>query len=610
MKSLSTKKLVLFAMFAALQVVLSKFLMIMVTPSIRLSIDSVPIHLAALLFGPLGGALVGMIGDLLGTLLFPTAGAWYPPLTLCYGVIGLVSGLFSRRVKQAPKNGLILLAVAAGELSGSLLCKTLALSRLMGLPFLIQLSARVLPVLVNLALDGLLLCLLYRPLAKNLKEGSSPLPSNEHMTYEEALSYIHSVDWRGTVFGLSRVEALLARFGNPQEKLKFVHVAGTNGKGSTAAMLAAIFEEAGYKTGLYTSPYITRFNERIQVNGTPIPDDALARLTERARALTADMADKPTEFELITALGFTYFFEQGCDIVITEVGMGGRLDATNVIKSPELSIITSIGLDHTAVLGDTLSKIAYEKAGILKPGRPAVFYGDCPEAEAVIRSLANEKGCALTLAHHDRMEDVRWEEKGFSFRYAPYGPLFCNLTGTYQIKNTALALTAAEVLSDLGWALTPEAIRAGLARVGWPGRFEILSRSPLVILDGGHNPQGVTAAKDSLQALYPGKKATVLLGIMADKDVDQVLSILRPVAEQFVTVTPDNPRAMAAPLLAEKLSALGAQATPAPTVSQGVALALEMTPADGILLALGSLYMSQAIRNCFTDETTGPRHRA
>ena len=609
MKKVSTRQLVLAAMFIALQILFSKFLRVQVTDSVRISIDSVPLYLAALLFGPAPAALIGLAGDFLGTVLFPTAGAWYPPLTLCFGLIGPAGWLAYRGLKKAPGGARLVSCAVTGELIASLLAKSLVLSRLVGVSFPVMLSTRVLPVAVNTALDALLLVLLYGPVSRMLRarEGTcaseriDPASAGKEspMTYEEALRFIHGVDWRGTVFGLDRIRELLSLLGDPQKKLRFVHVAGTNGKGSTSAMLASVFRAAGYRTGLYVSPYIRRFNERIQVDGEDIPDPELARLTAKVRDLTAGMVDKPTEFELVTAIGFEWFYERHCDIVVCEVGMGGRLDATNVIDSPELSVITNIGLDHMKFLGDTLAKIAAEKAGILKPGRPCVCYGHVPEADAVLREAALEKGCPLVTADFDRPRNVTFSPDGVSFACAPFGALRVPLAGTYQLRNGMVVLTAVEELRKIGWDLSDEAVREGLARVRWPGRFEILSREPLVIADGGHNPQGVSAAVESLQSLYPGRPAVLLMGIMADKDVPTVLSLVAPVAARFVCVTPDNPRALPAPELAARLSALGAKAEAAPSVAEGVRLAMERLPENGLVLALGSLYMSQAVRDCF-----------
>ena len=556
MKHSAVKSLVLAAMLAALQVVLSKFLMVQASPTVRFSIDSVPIELAGLLLGPVFGAIVGALGDMLGTILFPTAGAWYPPLTAAYAVIGLIAGLFGGFVRKKPGFLRILAAVAAAELIGSLAVKTAVLSTLSGFPFMTQLLMRIIPVGVNLAADVLLVFALYRILSGMLKGKAAP--AMEEMTYDEALSFIHSVDWRGSVFGLERIERLLSLLGNPEKTLKFVHVAGTNGKGSTSAMLSNMLLAAEYKVGLYISPYITRFNERIQVNGAMIPDGDLARITALVRSAAAGMDDKPTEFELVTAIGFYYFAEQRCDIVVAEVGMGGRLDATNVIPCPALSVITNIGLDHTKILGDTLSKIAFEKAGILKEGGDAVYYGHEPEADAVIEKAAIERHVKLTEADFSRIGNVHADLDALTFDFAPYQGLTLRLVGTYQLHNAAVAITAAEQLAKKGWRLDERAIRAGLAAVRWPGRFEVLSKHPLVIVDGGHTPQGVRAAVESLQTLLPDRDATILLGIMADKDVAEVLSIVRPAAKRFVTVTPDNPRALPADELARQLTQRGA----------------------------------------------------
>lgn len=420
------------------------------------------------------------------------------------------------------------------------------------------------------------------------------------MTYEEALTYIHSVQWRGSKPGLSRTQALLTALGNPEKQLRFIHVAGTNGKGSTSAMLACILQAAGFRTGLYISPFINRFNERMQVNGQEIPDGRLAELTARIRPLADAMDDKPTEFEMITAIGMLYFLEEGCDIVVLEVGMGGELDSTNVIPVPELAVIVNIGLDHTRELGPTMADIAGAKAGILKHGGRVVSYGHNPEADAVIERTALERGCSLTTADFSRIGGVSASLDALTFDFSPYRALVCHLVGAYQLKNAAVALTAVETLQKAGWHIPESAIREGLSQVRWPARFEVLGRDPVFVADGGHNPQGVTAAVESIRLYFPGKRIVFLTGVMADKDVSTMLPIIAPVAAEFVTVRPDNPRSMAADVLAEKLCALGFHAAPCASISEGVALALQKAAAgDGVACALGSLYMQGDVRRCF-----------
>ena len=604
MKSITPKRLSLLAMFIALQIVLSKFLMLQLAPSVRLSIDSVPILLAGLWFGPLAGALVGTLADFLGTLLFPTAGAYFPPLTVAFLLIGLTSGFLSRVIKVKQPILRAALIVIPSELIGSYLFKSFALSFLVGAPFITLLAARALPVAVVMIVNTMLVALLDRTLGekairepskgKNLSFASKA--ASDAMTYQEAMDYIHHVTWRGSRLGLERTSELLARIGNPQQKLKFVHVAGTNGKGSTCAMIAKTLTLAGYRTGLYISPFINRFNERMQLNGEPISDEVLAEITAFVRPHAEAMADHPTEFELITVIAFEYFLRSKADIVVLEVGMGGELDSTNVIHTPELAVITNIGLDHTRELGPAIVDIAKAKAGIIKPDGDVLIYDQNPEADEVFASACLSRGARLHITDHNRITSVSASLAALSFDCAPYGAMQCGLVGTYQAKNAAVAITALELLLQKGWKITTQQIKDGLRSVRWPARFELLRQSPIFIADGGHNPQGIGAVAESLNQHFPNRKITFLIGIMADKDITQMIDQLAPLAHEFVTVTPDNPRALSADVLAAILLERGLIATACGCVESGVHLAIERAGTDGIVCALGSLYLLGEVR--------------
>lgn len=419
------------------------------------------------------------------------------------------------------------------------------------------------------------------------------------MTYEEALSYIHSVNWQGSKLGLERTQELLERLGNPEKKLKFIHIAGTNGKGSTAAMLASIMEKAGYRVGLYTSPFIDRFNERMQVNHQQIPDQTLANLTEYIRPFADVMDDSPTEFELITALAMEYFLREKCEIVVLEVGMGGALDSTNVIESPEAAVIAAMGLDHIRELGPTMADIARAKAGIIKPGCGVVSYGGNSEADQIFERVCKEKGAQLCQPDFSAVLPGEFGLDGQSFSYQSWKDLRIPLIGSYQMNNAAVVLETVEVLRGRGWKISDEAVRQGLAETRWPARFEVLRRDPVFIVDGGHNPHGIRATAESLRRLFPGKKFTFVTGVMADKDVESILGLIVPLAERFFTVRPNNPRAMAAEELARRIGAMGVKAEPCGSVAEGVARAIEAEGPEGVACALGSLYMSGEVRACF-----------
>ena len=411
------------------------------------------------------------------------------------------------------------------------------------------------------------------------------------MTLEDALSYIHRVDWRGSVPGLSRIDTLLGMLGHPERSVKYIHITGTNGKGSTCAMLAAILRQAGYKTGLYTSPYIFRFNERMQINGTPISDDALCALVEELQPLADSMADHPTEFELVTAMTLTWFARERCDIVVCEVGMGGEFDATNVIGPPEAAVLCNIGLDHTEVLGDTLEKIAATKSGIIKPGCDAVLYRSTDGVEAVVAQRCREVGATLHKVDFTGLHLRSHSLEGQVFDFGSREGLHLPLLGEHQLHNAAVALTTLDVLQKRGWKITEDDIRQGLSHVTWPGRFQIIRRDPLFLIDGGHNPQCIQALAQNITDYLPGRPLTVLTGVLGDKDYHCMYRSVAEHATEFITVTPDNPRALTAQELAKYLASFGKPVTPCDTVAEGVRLAIEHAGKDGTVLCYGSLYL-------------------
>ena len=418
------------------------------------------------------------------------------------------------------------------------------------------------------------------------------------MTLQEALDYIHSVNWRGSIPGLSRTRELLGKLGDPQNGLKFVHVAGTNGKGSTCAMLANILQQSDYRTGLYTSPYINRFNERMQVNGKPISDDELCEITEMIRPLASEMADVPTEFELVTCIGFEFFARQNCDIVVLECGMGGEFDATNVIQTPECAVMCTIGLDHMQVLGNTHTEIARTKAGIFKPGGTCVTYPTLPEVEALYSEIAGERSLHWARAEFARLHPVSHSLLGQDFSYDGFGDLHLSLLGRNQLHNAALVLRVVEVLRQKGWRIPDEAVRKGLSTVSWPGRFELLRRDPDFIADGGHNVQCMLSLRENLLDYLPGRNIVAVTGVMADKDYEKMYLPMLPLIRSFVTVEPPNPRALPAEELARTLELLGGEAQSAPSVEAGTLLALEQAKPGDAVLAFGSLYMLGQVRNC------------
>lgn len=461
----------------------------------------------------------------------------------------------------------------------------------------------------------------------------------------DPIAYINEPRWQESRLGLDRIRELLDRLGRPQDQLKFVHVAGTNGKGSTCAYLASILQAAGYRTGLFTSPFIETFEERIRVDGKNITSVELGEVTlavrDKAEAMAAETGDHPTEFELMTAVALVHFVRSGCQIVVLEVGLGGRLDSTNVIEDPEVAVIARIGLDHTKLLGNTLAAIAHEKVGIVKRGAPVVSWPQEPEAMAVVLEAAQRHDVGLAVPDFTQLElgEVSWNDmepsdgsvddlsaplsgKGklpidmlelqdvpvrtFSYKHLLH--VQTRLLGKYQPQNAALALEAVEALRERGWAIDDDALRRGLERTVWPGRFELVDAgidSPAVVVDGGHNPQGARALADSLADVFPEKKPVFIIGVLEDKDYPAMLEAILPLGSGFVTITPDSPRALSAEKLARAIrwagqDLLGCSACTAPYVARGMSDALEhafrAAGAGGVVCAFGSLYSIGAFK--------------
>lgn len=420
------------------------------------------------------------------------------------------------------------------------------------------------------------------------------------MNLNEALEFIQSVCWLGTKPGLERIADLLSRLGEPQKELKFIHITGTNGKGSVAAMLTATLNAAGYNVGRFTSPHLRYYNERINVGGKDICDEDLCRLAEEMKPAVEGMEEKPTEFELWTAMALCYFKQRGCDVVVLEVGLGGRLDSTNVIPAPEVAVITNLGLEHTEYLGDTIEKIAFEKSGIIKPGCDVVLYGQSEEATAVVRAKCEACGCRLTIT--DEGEQLLHESglEGQVLSYRHRKNLRLRLIGTYQYRNAAVALDVIDTLNKRGFTIPEQAVTEGFANVVWPGRFEVLRRQPLVIVDGAHNPNGVEELAKCLNTYLPGKKVTFMMGVMADKDYVSMLDEILPMAKNFVAVRPESERALpSADLKHEIETRLHVPAIDGGSVKQGVAAALAQAGEDDVIVIFGSLYQVGEVHEAF-----------
>lgn len=423
------------------------------------------------------------------------------------------------------------------------------------------------------------------------------------MDYQQAVDYIESPALPRGRYGLERLKQALELLGNPQHKVRFVHVAGTNGKGSCAAMLASVLKEAGYRTGLYISPHLRRYNERMQVDGVDISDDDLIRAAQRVKEVCEQLGGTPIVFEVLTLMALWYFAECRCDFVVLEVGIGGKLDATNCIPAPAAALIAQLGFDHTETLGSTIEEIAAQKGGIAKPGSQLVMAEQEPAALRVVEQLCREQGCGFTVADPERLQVLSTSPEGQRLRDRTYGELLLPLAGSHQVKNAANVLTVVEVLKGEGFAIPDRAVRQGIESTVWPARFERLSRSPDFILDGGHNPQCVQAAVQALQDYYPGKKVVFLTGMMKDKDSAAMLAKMAEVAKAFVCLHADSERAFGTQELAREIeNTLSLAAYPAASAQEGCALAQRLAGEQGVVCALGSLYLAGEIRAVFHRE--------
>ena len=403
---------------------------------------------------------------------------------------------------------------------------------------------------------------------------------------EENEKYLEKLRLIGSRFGTDCEKELLSLLGNPQDKLRFIHVAGTNGKGSFCSMMSSVLQKQGYKVGLYTSPYIVIFNDRIRVNGLPIEEEDINDLFARVRQKADTMKTPPSSFDFITAAAFLWFFETKCDVVVLEVGLGGRYDSTNVIKNSLLSVITGIAFDHTEILGDTIEKIAWEKAGIIKESCPVLYGGNDEKALNVIKKECEEKHSELTVKNPDSLKILSTTLNGTEFEFDGK-KYFIRLLGLYQPANAATVLTAIDILRKHGFEISETAVRDGFASAVWQARFEKIADDPVVLYDGGHNPQGVRAAAESVKAYFGNKKINLLVGILADKAHGEMVNTLAEIADNVTCIAPPSPRALPAEELAEEFRRAGIRATAADSIENGVKQALsERKP----LLAIGSLY--------------------
>lgn len=539
------------ALLAAISIVLGKYLAINAGEFLRFSLENLPILLAAMLFGAPVGAAVGAVADLVGSLM--VGYAINPVITLGASAVGFLGGVFYELLKKVKisRGFKILISVFSAHLTGSVLIKGLGLYAMYGTPLGIVIPWRCLNYLIVGSLEIFILSVLL-----NNKAIAKMFRKTEKSHAEEFKNFANSFQ-AVTVPGLERISMLCELLGNPEEKLKIIHIAGTNGKGSTSANLAQILEDAGYRVGKYISPNLIKVNERISINGEDISDEELesilSEIEPSAKAVETALGLSPTQFEIWTAAAFLYFSRKECDFVILEVGLGGELDATNVIKTCHLSIITRLGLDHTQYLGNTIEEVAKAKAGIIKRGQAVpkvITLKQDGGATEIIKERAEALGNSLVLAEPTPIERDGGRE---IFSIAGINRIKCGIAGYHQIENASLAALAAISLGIDG-----KYIKSGIEKAKNPARFEILSENPTVIYDGGHNENGIAALINSLDKYYTGMPKTVIFACMKDKEIGGSLKMLAEGDTKFVfTTVKDNPRADSAEALKERANSLG-----------------------------------------------------
>jgi len=422
--------------------------------------------------------------------------------------------------------------------------------------------------------------------------------------YQQSLDYLYSLEKFGMIFGLTQVERILNAIGNPHREIQAIHIGGTNGKGSTAAMMGSILQKEGYRVGVYTSPHLIRFTERIKVNGKEIEEEEVAALAEwmKKEIEAAGITPPFTFFDFTTAMALYYFKQKLVDLAVLEVGLGGRLDSTNVVD-PLISIITNIAKDHEEYLGKSILKIAGEKTGIIKKGRPLITAATQPQVLRLFSKICKENGSPYFRVGKEfryvRAEDGDFDYEGLNRKL---WSIHLNLRGFHQVINATTALGAMEVLEDLGYRVSTDAMVDGLKEVDWPGRLEMVSFSPRVILDGAHNPAGALVLKESLGKEFQYQHLVLLIGIMKDKDIQSMLDLLAPLADHIILTKPHTDRAAPPALLKKALGQNGKKAEIAEDLKQAVERGLSLAQKEDLLCITGSLYTVGEARAYFHPE--------
>lgn len=605
-KTFTAKRMAYDAMLAALCAVLGYIALDL--GNIKITFETLPILLGALLFGPLDGVLIGGIGTFIYQVLkygfSATTALWMLPYIIC----GLIVGIYAMVKKYSLSKVQTIIIVIVNELLITLLNTAVMYidSKIYGYysfayifgSFFIRLAVCV----VKAYLFGIALPYITKPIARFLKSGED---------------FMKSTAYKGSVPGLSRLEELLKELGGPEKNLKFVHVTGTNGKGSVTSMLSIILTEAGYRTGCFQSPAVIDPLEQIKINGNSITKEEYAAIAEKLKSASKKLTEIPTEFELLTACAIQYFYEKECDIVVLEAGMGGTLDATNVIPSPVCAVITGVGTEHTAYLGKTLTEIAGHKAGIIKSGTRAVSFNvKDDDVKNVIIKRAEEVGADLRFTVRENLKVRKRSTEGTLLDYTTsagtvYTELFLPLAGHYQQKNVRTVLETVDAINEAiaagesGKRIETKTVISALKKVVWPARFEIVKGDPTFILDGGHNPDCMLELTKTFDELFPSQKFLFVTGVMADKDYRTMYAMLDKYATGYICVTPGNPRALPAEKLAEHLKMYGRPVKAVKTPTEGIKLAksgkitesgAETGREREIVCVTGSLYMMGEVR--------------
>ncbi len=561
MKKNSTKKLCLLAIFTAITVILGVYATFRIGNQIKIPTKFISVFMTGVLFGPVASGVVGAIADVLNSVLMPV-GPPLPQITAVEFVNGVIFGLCFIGAKE---NRIYYVRAVLCAFFQFAIGMTLMSQILVDAGYFANFESacmiRLLPAVITFVLQIAVMCALKRFVFRI----KTFLEKDNKMS--EFKTYANSFQAKSRL-GLESVGALCEKCGNPQDKLQYIHVAGTNGKGSTCAFLSCILTDSGLKTGKFISPNMIDVTERISIDGKDISqeelDEILSEVEKHAKEVEKEKGAMPTQFEIWTAAAFLYFAKNKCDIVVLETGLGGRLDATNIIKKPLVSLITKIDVDHTEYLGDTIEKIAFEKAGIIKNNSAVIMSAQCESVTKVIKDAAKERGCSFEIA--PKPENNRHEGLCEIFDANGLKDLEIHLAGLHQTENASLAVAAARHL-EIG----EKFIRSGLRRARNIGRFEKIADNPAVIFDGAHNLNGTTALIDAVERYFPGEPLSMIYGAMADKDIDASLALMKEHgfcerAEIFTVQVKDNPRAETAEALTEKFGSFGFKATPCESI--------------------------------------------